>query len=57
VLDRLGSPVEMERQVRLRVEVEEQRGDPAACQGGSEIHRGGRLTDPALLVDDRDPPQ
>jgi hypothetical protein len=50
----LGPLVEVQREVGLRVHVEEQDLLAEPGERGAEVDRGRRLADTALLVDDRD---
>src|SRR5262249_36922835 len=50
-----GHQAEVERRVRLRVEVQDERPVPLRREGRGEVDRGGRLADAPLLVQDRDP--
>ena len=45
---------EVQRRVRLRIDVDETHALPGAAQRGTEIHRGRRFADAAFLVDDGD---
>ena len=45
---------EVQRGVGLRIEIHQARAQPRGGQRGAEIHRGGRLSHPALLVHDGD---
>ena len=42
------------RRIGLRVEVDQQRLESLVCDGCSEIDRGGRFSDTAFLIGDRD---
>ena len=53
-LDVAGVQPEPGRRVALRVEVEDQHPEAHLGQRRAEVHRGGGLADPALLVGDRD---
>ncbi len=53
-LDVLGIDAEAHRQVRLRVEVDDQDPEALLLQRGAEVDRRGRLGDPALLVRERE---
>ena len=59
VVERRAGPArqqaEVQRGVGLRVEVEDQRPVPLGGQGGGEVDGRGRLADPALLIQHRDP--
>ena len=55
-LVRLGPPVDVQGQVRLRIDVQEQDLVPRIREGRPDVDRRGGLTDSTLLVDDRHTP-
>src|SRR5882762_7442379 len=50
-----GSRVEDRTEMRLRVEVHEQRQPPATRERRAQVEHGRRLADPALLIENGQP--